>query len=203
MNTEVISAMQQTNSELLKQLREGDESAFRELYDRHSRTVSSFVFHLTHSAVDAEDILQETFLKLWTSRTQLPPIDNISNYIFTIARNKTVDHLRKIAQQQRLLDHVWANISLPADGIEQELDARESQHLINKAFAQLTEQQQTIFRMSRQEGMTHDAIARKLNLSKSRVKNVQVETLRYIRLFLSRQAGPLGMLVVLASLMKS
>lgn len=191
------------DTDLLKKLKEGDENAFRELYDRHSRTVSSFVYHLTHSAVDAEDILQETFLKLWSGREQLPPIDNIGNYIFMIARNKTLDHLRKIARQKRLLDHVWANISMPAEGIEQQLDARESQQLINKAFAQLTEQQQTIFRLSRQEGMTHEAIARQLNLSKSRVKNVQVETLRYIRIFLAQHAGPLGVLVVLASLMKS
>ncbi|SFD09344.1 RNA polymerase, sigma subunit, ECF family [Chitinophaga sp. CF118] len=192
-----------TDTELLLKFREGDENAFRELYDRHSRTVSAFVYHLTHSAVDAEDILQETFLKLWTSREQLPPIDNIGNYIFMIARNKTLDHLRKIAQQQRLLDNVWANISTPADGIEQQLHARESQQLINRAFTQLTEQQQTIFRLSRQEGMTHEAIAQQLRLSKSRVKNVQVETLRYIRQFLVQHGGPLGILFVLASLMKS
>jgi RNA polymerase sigma-70 factor (ECF subfamily) len=192
-----------TDTELLEKLREGDEIAFRELYDRHCRTVSAFVYHLTHSAVDAEDILQDTFLKLWTNREQLPPIDHIGNYIFTIARNKTLDHLRKIARQQRLLDRVWANITVPSDGIEQQLDAMESQHLINRAFAQLTEQQRTIFRLSRQEGMTHEAIAQQLCLSKSRVKNVQVETLRYIRLFLAQHAGPLGVLFVVASLMKS
>ena len=192
-----------TDTELLQKFREGDENAFRELYDRHSRTVSAFVYHLTHSAVDAEDILQDTFLKLWTNREQLPPIDHIGNYIFTIARNKTLDHLRKIARQQRLLDQVWANITVPSDGIEQQLDARESQQLINRAFSQLTEQQRTIFRLSRQEGMTHDAIAQQLCLSKSRVKNVQVETLRYIRLFLAQHAGPLGVLFVVASLMKS
>ena len=192
-----------TDTELLQKFREGDENAFRELYDRHSRTVSAFVYHLTHSAVDAEDILQETFLKLWTNREQLPPIDHIGNYIFTIARNKTLDHLRKIARQQRLLDQVWANITVPSDGIEQQLDARESQQLINRAFSQLTEQQRTIFRLSRQEGMTHEAIAQQLCLSKSRVKNVQVETLRYIRLFLAQHAGPLGVLFVVASLMKS
>lgn len=192
-----------TDTELLLKFREGDENAFRELYDRHSRTVSAFVYHLTHSAVDAEDILQDTFLKLWTSREQLPSIDHVGNYIFMIARNKTLDHLRKIAQQQRLLDQVWANVTMPADGIEQQLDARESQQLINKAFAQLTEQQQTIFRLSRQEGMTHEAIAQHLRLSKSRVKNVQVETLRYIRQFLAQHSGPLGVLFVVASLMKS
>lgn len=188
-----------TDTELLQKMRQGDESAFRQLYDRHSRQVAAFVFHLTHSAVDAEDILQETFLTLWTSREQLPAIVNPASYIFIIARNKTLDHLRKIARQQKLVDHVWANISATADALELELDARESQQLINTALSRLSEQQRTIFRLSRQEGLDHASIADKLHLSKSRVKNVQVETLRFIRQFLSQHADFLLLLCLMSN----
>ncbi|MCF6405219.1 sigma-70 family RNA polymerase sigma factor [Chitinophaga filiformis] len=188
---------QDTDTDLLLRMKKGDESAFRELYDRHSRQVAAFVFHLTHSAVDAEDILQETFLKLWANREQLPAIVNPGNYIFIIARNKTLDHLRKIAQQQKLVDHIWANISDAADALDLQLDARESQQLINAALSRLTEQQRTIFRLSRQEGLDHATIASQLQLSKSRVKNVQVETLRFLRQFLSRHSELLLFLFVL------
>jgi len=188
-----------TDTELLQKMRQGDESAFRQLYDRHSRQVAAFVFHLTHSAVDAEDILQETFLTLWTSREQLPAIVSPASYIFIIARNKTLDHLRKIARQQKLVDHVWANISATADALELELDARESQQLINTALSRLSEQQRTIFRLSRQEGLDHASIADKLHLSKSRVKNVQVETLRFIRQFLSQHAEFLLLLCLMSN----
>ncbi|ACU61635.1 RNA polymerase, sigma-24 subunit, ECF subfamily [Chitinophaga pinensis DSM 2588] len=188
-----------TDTELLQKMRQGDESAFRQLYDRHSRQVAAFIFHLTHSAVDAEDILQETFLTLWTSREQLPAIVNPASYIFIIARNKTLDHLRKIARQQKLVDHVWANISATADALDLELDARESQQLINTALSRLSEQQRTIFRLSRQDGLDHATIADKLHLSKSRVKNVQVETLRFIRQFLSQHAEFLLLLCLLSN----
>ncbi|PWV56128.1 RNA polymerase sigma factor [Chitinophaga sp. S165] len=190
---------QDTDTDLLQRMKKGDESAFRELYNRHSRQVAAFVFHLTHSAVDAEDILQETFLKLWTNRDQLPPIVNPGNYIFIIARNKTLDHLRKIAQQQKLVDHIWSNISNVADALDLQLDARESQQLINTALSRLTEQQRTIFRLSRQEGLDHAAIANQLQLSKSRVKNVQVETLRFLRQFLSRHSELLLLLFILTT----
>lgn len=190
---------QDTDNDLLLRMKKGDESAFRELYDRHSRQVAAFVFHLTHSAVDAEDILQETFMKLWANREQLPLIVNPANYIFIIARNKTLDHLRKIAQQQKLVDHVWANISSVADALDLQLDARESQQLINAALSRLTEQQRTIFRLSRQEGLDHATIASQLQLSKSRVKNVQVETLRFLRQFLSRHSELLIFLFVLTT----
>ena len=188
-----------TDTELLRKMRQGDESAFRQLYDRHSRQVAAFAFHLTHSAVDAEDILQETFLTLWTSREQLPPIVNPASYLFIIARNKTLDHLRKIARQQKLVDHVWANISAVADALDLQLDARESQQLINTALSRLNEQQRTIFRLSKQEGLDHATIASQLHLSKSRVKNVQVETLRFIRQFLSQHTELLVLLCILSN----
>ncbi|WP_343688621.1 RNA polymerase sigma-70 factor [Chitinophaga sp.] len=191
-----------TDTELLYRLRKGDESAFRQLYDLHSRPVAAFIYQLTHSAVDAEDILQDTFLKLWTSRDQLPAIENFGNYIFIIARNKTLDHLRKVARQQQLADQLWANISEVADALDLQLDARESQQLIANALAQLSEQKQTIFRLSRVEGLSHDDIAARLGLSKSRVKNLQVETLKHIRIFLSRYGGPMGVLLF-TCLMKS
>jgi RNA polymerase sigma-70 factor (ECF subfamily) len=186
-----------TDTELLQQLKKGDERAFRQLYDRHSRPVAAFIYQLTHSAVDAEDILQDTFLKLWTSREQLPFIEHIGNYIFIIARNKTVDHLRKVARQQQLVDQVWENISEVADALDLQLDARESQQLINNALNQLSDQKQTIFRLSRVEGLSHEDIASRMGLSKSRVKNLQVETLKHIRLFLTRYGGSLGLLLII------
>lgn len=171
-----------TDKDLLKNLREGDALAFRELYVRHNRQVLAFAIHLTHSAVDAEDILQDTFLRLWTSRAQLPDIERFDNYIFMIARNRTMDHLRKVALQQRLIDQVWANISeTSSEEPAQQLEARESKQLVHQALEALSPQKQTVFQLSRQQGLSHEEIARQLGLSKSRVKNLLVETLKHIR----------------------
>lgn len=187
-----------TDQDLIIKLREGDEQAFRELYSRHGREVFGFAYHLTHSAIDAEDILQETFLRLWTNREQLPDISHPGNYIFMIARNKTVDHLRKISRQQKLVNQVWANMSALTDDPAHQLDAKEYQRLVDEALAQLPAQKQTVFRLSRQQGLSHEEIALELGLSKSRVKNLLVETLKHIRLFLTRHSTLLAMLFHLA-----
>ncbi|WP_346316565.1 RNA polymerase sigma-70 factor [Chitinophaga sp. YIM B06452] len=187
-----------TDKDLLLQLREGSEAAFRELYARHNRQVLAFAFHLTHSAVDAEDILQDTFLKLWSSREQLPDIERFDNYIFMIARNRTVDHLRRVSLQQKLVDQVWANISEVSDELEQQLDAAESKKLIDNALAGLSPQKQTIFWLSRQRGMSHEEISQQLHLSRSRVKNLLVETLRHVRQYLARHSLLLAVLFQLA-----
>lgn len=183
-----------SDHDLLKMLREGEEPAFRELYARHNRQVLAFAYHLTHSATDAEDILQETFMRLWTNREQLPEILHVGNYIFMIARNKTLDHLRKISLKQKLIDQVWANISDMSDSLELQLDAEESKKLIAQALTQLSPQKQTIFQLSRYQGLSHEQIAAQLNLSKSRVKNLLVETLKHIRLYLSQHSLLLAVL---------
>lgn len=177
-----------TDSDLLLQLKEGSEQAFKELYARHNRQVFAFAYHLTHSAVDAEDILQDTFLRLWSSREQLPDVQRVDNYIFMIARNRTMDHLRRVSLQQKLIDQVWANISEVSDELEQQLDAAESKRLINSALEGLSPQKQTIFRLSRQRGMSHEEISRQLHLSRSRVKNLLVETLRHVRQYLAKHS---------------
>ena len=177
-----------TDRDLLLQLREGSEAAFRELYARHNRQVFAFAYHLTHSAVDAEDILQDTFLRLWSGRAQLPDIARVDGYIFMIARNRTVDHLRRVSLQQKLIDQVWANISEASDELEQQLDAAESKKLIEAALQGLSSQKQTIFRLSRQLGLSHEEIGLQLHLSRSRVKNLLVETLRYVRQYLARHS---------------
>jgi RNA polymerase sigma-70 factor (family 1) len=177
-----------TDKDLLIKLREGDALAFRELYVRHNRQVLAFAIHLTHSAVDAEDILQDTFLRLWTNRAQLPDIERFDNYIFMIARNRTLDHLRKVALQQRLIDQVWANISETTEEPAQQLDVRESKQLIHQALEALSPQKQTVFQLSRHQGLSHEEIAQQLGLSKSRVKNLLVETLKHIRVYLARHA---------------
>jgi len=187
-----------TDHDLLKKLREGDEPAFRELYARHSRRVLAFACHMTHSAIDAEDILQETFLRLWTGRYELPDITHVGNYIFIIARNKTLDHLRKVSLQQKLIDQVWANISEISNDLELQLDARESKALIQQALTQLSPQKQAIFQLSRQEGLSHEEIGQQLRLSKSRVKNLLVETLKHIRHYLSQHSLLLAALLQLA-----
>lgn len=187
-----------TDSDLLLQLKEGSEQAFKELYARHNRQVFAFAYHLTHSAVDAEDILQDTFLRLWSSREQLPDVQRVDNYIFMIARNRTMDHLRRVSLQQKLIDQVWANISEVSDELEQQLDAAESKRLINSALEGLSPQKQTIFRLSRQRGMSHEEISRQLHLSRSRVKNLLVETLRHVRQYLAKHSILLAVMFQLA-----
>jgi RNA polymerase sigma-70 factor (family 1) len=175
-----------TNRKLLQQVAEGDKIAFRKIFDLYKLRLFSFVLQFTHSRVDAEEIVQDVFTKLWESRTGLVNVEYPGKYIYTIARNKTINHLTKLARDRQLLQQVWQNLSQSDNPTEEILQAQECQRLIAEAVGRLSLQRQTIFQLSREQGLTHEQIAAQLGLSKSRVKNILVEILKHIRDYLAR-----------------
>jgi RNA polymerase sigma-70 factor (ECF subfamily) len=177
-----------TDRILLQHVANGDKLAFRQLFDLYKLRLFSFVLQMTHSKVDAEEIVQDVFAKLWEIRTDLVQVDYPGKYIYTIARNKTLNHLAKLARDRQLLQQVWLNVSQADNSTEAKLQAQESQRLIGEAINRLSLQRQTIFRLSREQGLTHEEIAAHLGLSKSRVKNILVEILKHIKDYLTLSA---------------
>jgi RNA polymerase sigma-70 factor (family 1) len=177
-----------TDRILLQYVANGDKAAFRQLFDQYKLRLFSFVLQMTHSKVDAEEIVQDVFAKLWEIRTDLVQVDYPGKYIYTIARNKTLNHLAKLARDRQLLQQVWLNMSQADNSTEAILQAQESQRLIGEAINRLSLQRQTIFRLSREQGLTHEEIAAHLGLSKSRVKNILVEILKHIKDYLALSA---------------
>ena len=180
--------IQYNEKELFRQIAEGDEKAFRVLFDQYRQRLFLFAWQLCHSTVEAEEVVQDIFLKLWVNRLKLAEVDFPRKYIYVMARNRTLDLLSKIARDQQLIKEVWNNISQSDTYLEDMLQAKESQQLINQAISQLSEKKQTIFLLSRRDGLSLDEIAKQMGLSVQTVKNILTETLKHIKAFLSQHA---------------
>lgn len=175
--------------QLLRQIALGNEAAFKVIFETYKTRVFTFVVNFIHSTADAEEIVQDTFLSLWQSRDGLVNVTHPRNYIYTVVRNKTLRYLSNVARDEKMLKIVWANMQVEVNSTEEVLLLRESRELINRALTMLPEQKQQIFRMCREEGMSHENIALEMGLSKSRVKNIMVEVLRYVKVFLNRNSA--------------
>lgn len=184
--------------QLLKKISGGNEKAFRTLYDAYIDRLSIFTFKLCKSKTIAEEIVQDIFLKLWTNRADLLYIDAPEAYIFTMARNKTIDHLRRLAKETGLLTVLTEQIQASNNEIDEKLDAEALRQLIETAVSQLSTQKQQVFQLSRHEGLSHDEIAERMQLSKSTVKNHLSETLKHIREHISQQPNPEVLLLLFA-----
>lgn len=172
---------------LFMQIAEGNETAFSQIFNAYKRKLFAFTYRMVKQESVAEELVQEIFMKLWSNRFMLEKVENPNTYIFIIARNKTIDHLRKIANERKLVNELWQSISESRKLTDEIMEANESQRLIDEALATLSPQKQTIFRLSRYQGLTHNEIAEELNLSKSTVKNNMVEILKFLKTFLQNR----------------
>jgi RNA polymerase sigma-70 factor (ECF subfamily) len=180
--------------ELFLQIAAGDEKAFRELFDQYRERLFVFVWQLCHSVTDSEEVVQDIFLRLWENRAKLNQVDFPRKYMYVMARNRTLDLLTKIAKDQQMIKEVWANLSQSGNFTENLLQAAESQKLINEAVALLPEKKQTIFWLSRRDGLSHQEIAQQMGLSVQTVKNTLTEILKQIKSYLAEHSALLAIL---------
>lgn len=178
--------MQYDEKELFMHIANGDETAFRMLFDQYRERLFFFAWQLCHSAVEAEEVVQDIFLRLWENRSKLGEVDFPRKYIYIMVRNRTLDLLSKIARDQRLISEVWTNMSQSDNYLEDLLHAQDSRLLIDQAVSQLPEKKQAIFLMSRRDGLSLREIADQMGLSVQTVKNILTEVLKHIKAFLSR-----------------
>ncbi len=177
------------NSEqaLFRLIAEGDEPAFKALFECYRLRLFAFALQFTHSRTDAEEVVQDVFLKIWKNRLNLANIQLPQKYIYTMTRNQVFDHLSRVARNKRLHEQVWANIHESGDYTEQAVLAAETANIVQKAVNGLSSRKQSIYYLSRREGLSNQEIAVQLGISVPTVKNSLVEILRYIRTYMSNQ----------------
>lgn len=178
-----------SEKELLTRVAKGDELAFRQFFDAYKERLYVFVENIVYSHADAEEIIQDSFLAIWKAGDRLLEVEHPGKYLFTIARNNTLNHLKKIARNQELVKQIWANWQQFDNSLELTIQSKELQESIENALVQLSDQKQAIFRLSRDKGLSHEEIATMLGLSKSRVKNILVEVLKFLKTSLQDKHG--------------
>ncbi len=165
----------------MHQIAAGNEKAFRILYDAWVNRLAAYVFKLSKSQSVTEEIVQEVFLKIWIKRAVLIKASNPEAFIFSIARNRTIDYLRSLARDTNLVTVLSARLQQQPHEADLKLGEKELSRLVHEALQQLGDQKRLIYHLSRNEGLSHDEIAQQLQLSKSTIKNHLSETLKHIR----------------------
>ncbi|MEO5893198.1 MAG: RNA polymerase sigma-70 factor [Ferruginibacter sp.] len=184
--------------ELFLGLSNGNEAAFTQLFVQYSRILFPFVTQLLRSAELSEEIIQQTFLKLWLNREKLADVENPNAYIFRIASNECYAQLRKTLLDEKLFSAIKLNGSNECANVtEEHLTAKEIKQLIQQAVNQLPTQQKRIYNLSRSELLKIPEIAQVLNLSPLTVKNSLVKSLKSIREHLKNSEYYLPVILVI------
>lgn len=173
------------------------DDPFKRLFDSYKNRIYGYVLAIAHSPYTAEEITQEIFIKLWLCRDLLPEVENLDGYIFTIARNRTLNHLRKAAYDTRLLRELRELAMPQSNNVEERVLVTEYDQLLRDALSRLSPQRRLVFQLSRDRGLNHEEIAQQLHLSRNTVKNHLVEALRFIRSYLGQHGSVLVLIFFL------
>ncbi len=164
---------------LLRRIVARDEAALADFYDRHSRLVYSLIMRILGSPSDAEDVLQETFVRVWSrADTYDAVLGSPAAWLTRIARNRAIDRLRArrvrgdlaVEPAVRTDDAPRAVEPITRDTPETQLEGRTTAGAIRTALATLTKDQRALIEAAFFEGYTHSELATRFGVPLGTVK---------------------------------
>ena len=188
--------------ELFRRIALDDEKAFEEIFHRFRLQLFHFSLKITKLDDAAEEMVQECFIKIWASRHTLGELENPVGYIYSMAKNASLDYLRRLYLDEQLRNKVKQKMALAGDSTVEHLNLSETSRLVQLAIAQLPQAQRTVFEMSRLQGKSYHEIAENLNISVNTVRNHLVRALRTIRTFLESRLNTVFPLALLFQLIE-
>jgi len=162
-----------------------DHNRFVQLFEQYKKRIYGYLLAITHSSYAAEEITQEIFIKLWMRRDSLAGIENLDGYIFTIARNKAINHFKKATLDRRLIYAMQQQMNAGANITEEQAMEADCRRSLQNGVALLSPQRRIVYQLSRNQGLDFQEIAAQLQLSRSTVKNHLVEALKFLRKYLN------------------
>jgi RNA polymerase sigma-70 factor, ECF subfamily len=169
--------MHQLEKNILDQIRNGDQKAFETLFRSYFDQLLKYSREILKDHCAAEEIVEEIFIYFWENRMKISIDTSIKAYLFRMAYNRCINHLRhqKVHDRYRLffMHHITSEAMIADYSFDYPLSGlinKEIENLVEKSIQKLPQQCREIFRLSRYEEMRNQKIADQLGLSVSTVK---------------------------------
>jgi RNA polymerase sigma-70 factor (ECF subfamily) len=165
---------------LIEELKNGNKDAYDTLFKNYSSRLFGFAFSFYKSKEDAEELVQDVFIKIWENRSNLKLEYHFKTYLFTIAFNQIKKHFRSKSMFERYL----ASRNSKENEIEyffEESDYTSLKELVDHLVDNLPPRRKEVFRKSRFDGKTIMEISEEMNISTRTVENHLNQALRFLR----------------------
>lgn len=167
--------------EWLQRIAIGDEDAFSAIFHRYIGILKPFAYSFTKSNALAEEIIQDSFIRVWLSRDKLGEVVSFRAWLLKIVANECHKFLKKKVAEDRRISRLGAGRDELHNPVADYINLEEVKQLISKAVGELSPQRRKIYQMSRGQGLKIEEIAAELDLSPNTVKNVLVIAVKTIR----------------------
>jgi len=183
----LIHQMQLDDAAAVAEARNGNQDAFRVLVERHSRSLYRLAFRMTGRAEDAEDIVQETFIKAFKQLSRFEARANVSTWLYRIAFNCAVDFLRarprrEAATGDEMLEHLASAPEGPT--LDDLVYAGQIGEQLQVALGGLSERERAAFLMRHYHGCSIEEIGTTLGMKTNATKHSIFRAVRKMRVAL-------------------
>lgn len=163
----------------LETLQHGNHAAFETVFIAYYSKVKAFIYSYIKSEADAEELAEELFVNLWINHRSINTSKSFDSYLHTIARNTAINFLKHKYVEDSYLDGVQSQEYDSTS--EEELIAKELGILIDDTVEKMPQQRKEIYKLSRNEGLSNEEIAIRLNTTKRNVESQLSLALKEIR----------------------
>jgi len=184
-----------SDQELVELLKNGDHSAFTEIYNKYFVPIFYKVNQMLRNQLVSEDLVQDVFIQLWAKPELLDAESNLGGYLYIGARNRVL----KVIQKNKLKNDYLSSLAKYANEASldtlNELSERELGNILKEEISKLPLKMRIIFEMSRNEDLSHAEIAHKLGISEQTVSKQVSNALKILRTRLSMVA-PFALFII-------
>lgn len=163
----------------IEALQHGDHDAFEAVFMAYYSKVKAFIYGYIKSASDAEELAEELFVNLWINHRTIDSSKSFDSFLHTIARNSAINFLKHKYVHEAYLNSAPAHEHSSTS--EEDLIAKELGLLIDETVEKMPQQRKKIYQLSRNEGLSNEEIATRLNTTKRNVESQLSLALKEIR----------------------
>lgn len=174
-----------SDKELILLLQQSETSALSSLYYAHVKQLKYFIQKAAKSPDIAEDVVHDTFIKIWENRMQIDPEQPFKPYLYTVARRLLLNLMKRMNKESYIVGEIRRHSTLADHSTEMLLDFNESNSLFNEAINSLPSQCKEVFVRCKIQGQSHKQAATELGIAESTVNNQMTKALKSIREFIN------------------
>jgi RNA polymerase sigma-70 factor (family 1) len=174
-----------TDAELLALLKQNDQAAFTEIYNRYWDKLFITAGNKLHDLEEAEEIVQDIFISLWNRRESLADIKTLGAYLATCVKYKVIKSFERLSHQQKYTSYAKQNSSDLDDSTQQWLEFDELKERLSALVAKLPEKCHLVYHLSREAGYSQKQIAVEMGISEKTVEAHLGKALKTLRARLS------------------
>jgi len=167
--------------DIVERLNHGQPQALEELFAQYYRPLVYFALRIIKSQEEVEDIVVETFSKLWDNREKMEGLQNIKGFLYLTTRNSCIDVLRARKKMMEVKEGIYILSDPALPSIETEMTRAETLRLIKDEMEKLPKQCRDVFKLSVIQGLKSKDIANQLNISISNVTSQKSRAVRLLR----------------------